>query len=706
MAKNDDSIPLDARLLSEVVIELNITRRNVSIYPKEHPIVEKSLGNALDHLQRLFELRDEVTLSIAKDTLIIDDYYLDKQNPVFRDFALLLSRMDISLVTFINGMTVTDLYTFIKLLTDNMKNPSSSMLSEKIQQSGLVYIRVQFINYDAFIFDEGKTEDRDPDDLIWERYVSGAMEDRLMTGDLPENLREISPEKLAVILNQSEIVKDAELVKAESYDSVISAYVRTSSERVFSGSELRKLMDFINDLRPELKKQFLSSVVRNVTQDMESVEKSLREISAQEVMSLLSQINEQKVAIPETLTNLLNRFAKLDECSFKDISIRGELIADDILLSEEIVTLLSEGGFADFVSDVYQKQIKKLLDIKPGKEAAKYGDSLKGEFQEEYLQKVLNGTLLQLISCEIPDFVDVSAYDSFIDLLQQQLQEFIDTGQYAQVLKTLHTLESNVAGNKGQDFSSRTLEYFQTQEFLQSVTDSLCMMGRLMRDDAQQLTEYYSDHIIPLLMDALADEESQSTRSFLLSLISSFKDKAASEALKRLSDKRWFVQRNMLVILEECGDREVLPHIRQCCSDANPKVSLQATMCLLKLGDDYAMDMLKKHLHSNFKEAVDRAVVLSGAYRAKEAVPDLITLLNRKPVSGSDINGKIPVVKALGQIGDPRAVDSLRNVLVSRSILFKSAVDNLKKEVNDSLGQYPPENVKDLLMKSKKNIEH
>jgi hypothetical protein len=50
MANESERIPLDARLLSDAIIELNISRRNIAIYPKDHPSVEKSLDRAGDYL--------------------------------------------------------------------------------------------------------------------------------------------------------------------------------------------------------------------------------------------------------------------------------------------------------------------------------------------------------------------------------------------------------------------------------------------------------------------------------------------------------------------------------------------------------------------------------------------------------------------------------------------------------------------------------
>jgi hypothetical protein len=56
MLDNKEDLPLDTRLLSDAIIELNISRHNVAIYPKNHPIVEKSLNRAFDILQKLFGL--------------------------------------------------------------------------------------------------------------------------------------------------------------------------------------------------------------------------------------------------------------------------------------------------------------------------------------------------------------------------------------------------------------------------------------------------------------------------------------------------------------------------------------------------------------------------------------------------------------------------------------------------------------------------
>ncbi len=65
MSEKKEKLSLDARLLSDAVIELNIARRNVSVYPKGHYLVEKSLNRTFDFFKSLFDLRSEITIALS-----------------------------------------------------------------------------------------------------------------------------------------------------------------------------------------------------------------------------------------------------------------------------------------------------------------------------------------------------------------------------------------------------------------------------------------------------------------------------------------------------------------------------------------------------------------------------------------------------------------------------------------------------------------
>ena len=197
------------------------------------------------------------------------------------------------------------------------------------------------------------------------------------------------------------------------------------------------------------------------------------------------------------------------------------------------------------------------------------------------------------------------------------------------------------------------------------------------------------------MIEALIDEDSQSVRRFLISLITYFGEKASPEAIKYLNDDRWFVQRNMLFILNECGGEDAPQHIRKYCKHENPKVSFEAIKCLLKVRDLYGVESLRNSLRSESRDSVKKAIALSGTFRVKDVVPELIEMLKKKTITGINNEDKIPIVRALGQIGDTRALDTLRDILSEKSLLFRGSLDRLKEEIRRSLKDYPDEGVRE-----------
>lgn len=690
MPEEKEQLPLDARLLSDAIIELNISRRNVSIYPRSHPTVERSLERAFDFLKRLFELRPNITLAVAKDTLIIDDYFLDRKNPVYREFALHLSGMSIAYVTFMSGLTKDELYEFHRFISEDISYVSPDELQKILMDRKITRIKVGLIDYGAFAFHEDRTEAQIRDEYIWERYVHGLLEGTLKAGDVADEIYEVPPDVLAMILNRT----DTPALKEDTYDRVITTYMRRSSEKVFSSKEIKKLMDFINELRPELKKQFLSSAVRNVSKDLDSAQKALSDMSVEKVIELLNMINEQKVAIPDALKNLLDRLSSLHNEGFENLVFGGSLIADDIFLSPDVIDLLVSGDFEAFVTESYYKDLQKLLSYDISGVTGEQLKELKDECSDENLERDFRVLIHGLISLGI---VSDEEYRYFINTLNEQAGEFIVTGRYGLVLETLKVLESNAANNIFPDITSEALQYYNSPEFISQIIDSLRIIGRQVRDMALLLCEYYGEKILPYLFDALIEEDSQTVRSFFIWVITRFGDRALTEAIKRLSDSRWFVKRNMLYILSECGSEKAISHIRSYGHHENPKVSFEAIKCLLKAGDSYGIRSLRDYLHDESRDTVEQAILLCGTFKVKESIPDLLKMLKKNIMSSADLREKIPVVRALGEIGDARVLDALRDILSSKSILFKGILEELKVEIYKTLGKYPYETVRDLI---------
>ncbi len=687
MIEAKDSLPLDTRLLSEAIIELNISRHNVSVYPRNHPIVEKTLNKVFDLFQKLFELRQAITLAVAKDILIVDNHYLNKKNPVYRDFAVCLNRINIASVTFMSGLTKDELYSFHRFLSENVCDVSSEDVKKLFSGYNIIHVSIEPVDFSAFNLVEGESRQENSETSLWEKYVFGLLDGKLRPDDSPDVLPSIPPDRLAWLINRA----DMEKFREESYDRVIASYMRRSSERAFSSAELKNVMDFITHLRPELKEHFLSSAVNVLSQDLDAIEGSIGDTPSDIIIDLLNIINEQLVAIPEALKNILDKFSMLQQHISEAPYYQGGLIEDDLLLDPEITNFLKDANFKDFVSDSYYREIQSIIIFNAQGISTDWIKEFGKECKDEHIEMIFHQIILEIVFSEGPDMTSPAEFDFYIRILRDQIEQFIYTGQYKQILQTIRLLDSKSALEKSPGSVSNALEYYHSQQFISLLINSLGIMGRDKREDFLAFCGYYGEKMIPRLIEALIDESSQSVRRFLISLITCFGEKACHEAISHLNDERWFVQRNMLFILNECGGENLSQYIRKYCNHENPKVSFEAIKYLLKVRDQYGVESLRNSLRSESRDSVRRAIALSGTYRVKEVVPDLVEMLRKKSITSSNNEDKIPIVRALGQIGDPRALDIFKDILSEKSLLFRGSLDRLKEEIRRLLKDYPDE---------------
>ena len=303
--EKQEKLPLDAKLLSDAVIELNISRRSVGMYPPEHPIVRTSIERAFEHLQKLFEIRVEITLGIAKDVLIVDEYTLDRKNPVFREFAQTLHAKGIAAVTFSLGLNQTELKRLHELISakDSLLGKELVELAEK----EISHIRLSPIDFGNFCFVEGAQRSGTACGDVWEDYVYGLLEGKLGDGGGIQGILSIPPETVADVVNAA-LPEEA---SNESYERVITAYIKKKSASKISREAFAKFFSFMDRLKPEIKRQFLSRAGSRLTEDIGDVEAIINGMTPEAFEKIAELLTENSSIIPTTLKNLIDKLSSI-----------------------------------------------------------------------------------------------------------------------------------------------------------------------------------------------------------------------------------------------------------------------------------------------------------------------------------------------------------------------------------------------------------
>jgi hypothetical protein len=705
MTETNETIPPDARLIGEFITELKVSSRTIVVYPRDHPVVQNSLNRVYAVLQEIFQLRPGITLAVGKDTFVIDNHPLDKKNHLYREFAQHLRRLSIAFIHFSSGLTLDQLYNFQRFISLQRKDLSSKGIRETLSEYDLSHINVGFLDYEAFSFEEGKTAVEIPQEDLWETYIDGIINGTLRIEEISEELGDVPLDTFAHLLGT--LGKNG--ISKTSSQNIVSLYMKKFFQKPFSNREIKKLLASLNELPSELQEQFLSVVIESLSRDILITARVFQNISAELIMELFEAIRSRKIDIPENLRNLLDVVLNFEPQVVEQRTIGENSLVDDIFLPSDTVDMLSKSdtikalsdSFETSVSDEYQKEIKQILEYDASETLSISLPDLKREINDDFIEKTFNHVILEIMSS---DLISQTEYLQLIEKLKEQTTQFIATGQYEQILGIRKLLQLNVEKSRFAEITSEALQYYSTPDFFTDFIDSLKIMGRQSRDEAWQLCKDYGEMIIPILIDALMNEETQSFRSLLMSLIRQYGDAIVPEALHRLNDSRWFVKRNMLYLLSGCKNEQIIPYVRPYCRHENPKVSFEAIKCLLGMEDRFGIERIQEYLRSGTQEEIEQAITLLSAYRMKEAVPTLVQMLREKGMNKTDLSQKIAIIQALGNIGDLSSLDAFREISFRKTFFFfKGESENLKVEIYKTLKNFPYKDIEDIIQKGLKS---
>lgn len=184
-----------------------------------------------------------------------------------------------------------------------------------------------------------------------------------------------------------------------------------------------------------------------------------------------------------------------------------------------------------------------------------------------------------------------------------------------------------------------------------------------MPDDAvpqvAALVERLDPSSIRYLLDVLARTENRRARFRLLDVLSRLGPAVARDAEAMLSDPRWYVVRNMLLLLRRVGDSRSLPAVRRCVDHPDLRVRLEAIHNLFAFDRAVPSAHLRRALHDPDPRQAEAAMELAGKYGIAEAVEPIVAYLAAWDPLGRRRSVRLKAIRALAAIGDPAALAGL-----------------------------------------------
>jgi HEAT repeat protein len=211
------------------------------------------------------------------------------------------------------------------------------------------------------------------------------------------------------------------------------------------------------------------------------------------------------------------------------------------------------------------------------------------------------------------------------------------------------------------------------------------------------------EKIFPLLLKSLKAIEDKITRIRILSLvIDTAKEVPEYDAYLKLyiDDPKWYVRRNIAMVLGEIGDKKSLKLLSRMIEDAEPKVRMEAVQSIGKIESEESEIMLIESLNDKNTEVVTIALQGLKKVGTEMCIFALKGLLEKQTILKKEQLLKIQkkAISALCSVGSEQTVNIFRKIIFDKNILGRYKYDNkIRLLCVEGLGKIDTERSKHLL---------
>jgi HEAT repeat protein len=236
---------------------------------------------------------------------------------------------------------------------------------------------------------------------------------------------------------------------------------------------------------------------------------------------------------------------------------------------------------------------------------------------------------------------------------------------------------------------SSFLDVFSDDDFIGDVLDAPAQWGKEKDFYIVELIKRVGSPFVEPLLDRLASEEDRTLRYFYLDLLGELGTMVREPTIRRLKDNRWFLVRNLIILLKNLNDPTILPSLHALLDHPHPRVRLELMQTLIKFNDPIAERIILQEMDSPDTGRCLKAIALAGITRNRLVSQKLLEFLKQRGLGKTILPIKKASVHALGEIGDPSVLPALQDILKTRTLFRRHAASNLKLEIIKSLQKYP-----------------
>lgn len=640
-----------------LLIEIETLRRLLRLYPPEHPALPAArlrVARAAEELSL-----PAVSLAFGPDKIFFDqnEVVLPKGSPVVR-LRQLLCRLGLAAIHLTFPEAAAGLAPFVERLATLHEPPGEddrqALLADADAFAGIELIpldltRVQLLEGAA---DESANAAALP---VWAELarrlgLDGAfiLADKILSGELTA---EALAELVAVSADPATLFDQLFGRLRVGVDSL------DMQRRPVVLEQIRMfLAEWLALLSPERRHLAVAAAFSHFPPSLDSEREEKPILAVEMLLEAVEFFLDEGLPVPGAVARAIERLASMapDE---------GGLLTPEILARCRAAT----------VRIALLPDVAEGVPLAPadGTVPADQGPDLPGEVRESMSEEALRRHLVRLLGEVITLWPSDPVADKASTRLAEELiscLESADMDAAARVTTLLagsrHAAAKHLACNAGVEAAVRAFNAVDKSQHPR-ITAILQGLG---------------EEALPAILEALANEENLSIRKRLLEVVLQHGDKAIPYLRPLLDDPRWFVVRNAVFALRRLGDRDIGPALKERLPTAKPQVLSEILKALISIEDHQWLSILLSELGSEDEDR--RLAALSVASRVPHpaVVQGIIEALRRQTGKKLREPYTVELIRALGRLGNPAALDVLSRIVGLRQWLSPFPLTALRRE--------------------------
>jgi HEAT repeat protein len=276
---------------------------------------------------------------------------------------------------------------------------------------------------------------------------------------------------------------------------------------------------------------------------------------------------------------------------------------------------------------------------------------------DDAIERRVVTTLLDMIAVS-PAVVQPLALGRLRDIFTRALQ----ASRFAQaigIIRAIRELAADASQAERQPLLAEFLERLGDAEILAALVAASRQPGGPPFVQVQTLVLALGASAARGLLEALAAEPDRARRLRLIELAASLGPAIIPETRRLLADPRWYVVRNMVLLLRRVQDRSAMSEILRYADHSDLRVRLEAIRALFAFDSKVPRDLLARTINDPDPRLAEAAVLLTGQHGITQATDLLVEILRRWDFVGRKRSLRLKALRALADLGDPAVLARL-----------------------------------------------